>query len=138
MARSVPGILDTLCASLAAIFDQVQGSLANHRKNCVALHKLHMQASAATESNANGQAVKLVGERLFKDLFIEMVDRMLVVKKGPAAADRVVKFLGAYVKYLNEKGASMSASRSSEMSPHVQSLRFRLVDKATTNPGGFL
>lgn len=96
--------LETLPESIGAIFDQAQLSLANHRKNCVALHKLHHQAASVTQPARNGTALKVIGEKAFGDTFIHMVSRVLVMKKGPVTADRVVRFVGSYVKFMNEKG----------------------------------
>ena len=101
-------VLDTLQQSLAAVFDQTQLTIANHRKNCVSLYKIHLQASSVTHKGKTGSTVKLVGERHFGDIFIDMINRVLVVKKGPPIADRTVKFIGEYVKFINEKGAPAS------------------------------
>jgi condensin complex subunit 3 len=98
--------LDNLQDSISVIFDQGQASAANHRKNCVALHKIHAQACAITQSI--GKSLKLVGERVFGDVFIDMINRVVVVKKGSPAADRTVKFIGFYVRFINEKGAYRS------------------------------
>jgi condensin complex subunit 3 len=95
-------VLDTLHANMATIFDQAQLSLANHRKNSVALYKLHLKAGAFTQTR-NGK-IKLVGEHAFGDSFLGMVNRVLPVKKGSTGPDRVVKFIGSYVKFVNEKG----------------------------------
>lgn len=89
--------------ALAAIFNQTQTSLANHKKNCVNLYKIHVEAAGQVESNSK-VTVKLVGEEAFARSFLDMVSRALVVKKGVASADRIVKFVGAYVKFINEKG----------------------------------
>lgn len=104
MPSQIPAKIEKLRDSIATIFDQVQISLANHRKNCVALCKLHSQAAKVTRPTKNGTAVKLVGEKEFGDAFVDMINRILVVKKGPATVDRIVKFVGSYVKYLNERG----------------------------------
>ncbi|KAF8635423.1 hypothetical protein AX15_000413 [Amanita polypyramis BW_CC] len=109
-------ILQELPEKVTTIFDQAQVSLANHRKNCVALYKLHVQAGNVTELVKNGKATKLVGERAFGDTFIDMITRVLVVKKGPAVADRVVKFVGTYVKFTNEKAAEEKAKASESAS----------------------
>jgi condensin complex subunit 3 len=108
MAHKSENIVVKLPELIAAIFDQAQSTLANHRKNCVALYKLHQQAAAITQERKKDNAIKLVGERAFGDAFIDMVNRVLIVKKGPATADRVVRFVGSYVKFMNEKGASIS------------------------------
>jgi hypothetical protein len=104
MAPSSENIIAKFQESISAIFDQAQLTLANHRKNCVALYKLHQQATAVTQPSKKDNVIKLVGERAFGDAFVDMVNRVLVVKKGPATADRVVKFVGSYVKFMNEKG----------------------------------
>ncbi|KAG6907366.1 hypothetical protein DXG01_009187 [Tephrocybe rancida] len=126
VARTVDS-LNHLAESLAAIFDQAQLSLANHRKNCVTLFKLHHQAAAVTQVGKNGTLVRLVGERKFGDAFISMVNRVLVVKKGPATADRVVRFIGSYVKFLNEKAA---AEKEKALNDPSSSISARLEEDA--------
>ncbi|KAG6889138.1 hypothetical protein C0995_003498 [Termitomyces sp. Mi166 len=116
---------DNLTELVAAIFDQAQLSLANHRKNCVALYKLHHQAAAVTQTGNNRAVVRRVGERKFIDLFIGMVNRVLVVKKGPATADRVVRFIGSYVKFINEKAA---AEKEKALKKSTSSISARLED----------
>lgn len=111
-------VLERLHETVAAIFDQAQLTLANHRKNCVALYKLHQQAGAVTRPVKNGTVLKLVGERAFGDVFIVMINRVLVVKKGPAAADRVVRFVGSYVKFMNEKGVYPTSNSTGAGASH--------------------
>ncbi|EGO04008.1 hypothetical protein SERLA73DRAFT_102367 [Serpula lacrymans var. lacrymans S7.3] len=94
--------LDSLLDSTGAIFDQAQISTANHRKNCVALHKLFVKAANLTQTSKNG-AIMLAGEKAFGDVFVDMTSRIVVVKKGPPVVDRIVKFIGAFVKFVNEK-----------------------------------
>lgn len=101
---SPDNILETLNELVAAIFEQVQLSLANHKKNCVALYKLHTNTLDIKEPGKHGKRTKLVGERTFQDVFIDMLSRVLVVKKGPVTADRTIKYVGAFMKYMNEKG----------------------------------
>ena len=90
--------------SLPKIFDQVQVSTANHQKNFVALNKIHTAAAQVTESSKNGVDIQLTGEKEFEDVFIEMVIRILPLKKGTAVVDRVVKFVAGYIKFIGEKG----------------------------------
>ncbi|KAJ4495704.1 nuclear condensing complex subunit [Lentinula edodes] len=98
--------LDDVPAAIAARFDEAQKSLANHRKNCVALHKLHVQASRVKDPGKKNEDA-LTGEWAFGDAFIDMVNRTLAMKKG-AFADRIVRFVGSYVKMMNDKGESHS------------------------------
>ncbi|KAJ7193520.1 nuclear condensing complex subunit [Mycena pura] len=94
---------DSLQTSLATIFDQAQTSLANHRKNCVALYKIHVKTGAASNKKSKKNA-GLVDQSEFIAVFLDMVSRAIVVKKGPATVDRVIKFVAHYVRYVNEKG----------------------------------
>ncbi|KAF8547377.1 hypothetical protein OG21DRAFT_1479489 [Imleria badia] len=76
-----------------------------NQKRVIALHKLHVDAAAFTESIHGGHSIKLtVGERFFEDTFIELLCRVVVVKKGVSQIDQIVKFVSAYVFYLNLKG----------------------------------
>lgn len=109
--------LEDLHEIVSVRFEEVQTSLANHRKNCVALYKTHVQAGKITQPKKNGEA-KLLGEIAFGDVFIDMVNRVLVIKKGPCA-DRVVKFVGSYVKFVNDKGASLHFWSAVTCSPYV-------------------
>ncbi|KAF8962585.1 nuclear condensing complex subunit [Flammula alnicola] len=116
-------ILEDLYDSVANVFEQAQASLANHKKNCVALYKIHTKAAGVTQPTKNGSGVKLVGEKAFQDVFMDMVSRVLLVKKGPVNADRIVKYVGAFVKFMNEKvieAKSKTASSSSISAGHVE------------------
>ena len=104
MPAKTSSIIDIIPAALPKIFDQAQNTTANHQKNKVALHKLHKDAAAHVQSVQNGKSVKLIGERAFEDVFIDMVNHVLHVKKGAPLADRIVKFVGGYVRFMNEKG----------------------------------
>jgi hypothetical protein len=105
-------VLASLQTALSKAFDQAQSSTANHHKNFVALHKLHADAATVTEPVNNGEGIKLIGERAFEDVFVDMVSRVLSVKKGAAQADRIVRFVGGFVKFVNEKGGFPGHSAS--------------------------
>jgi len=95
---------ETLSANVPRIFDQAQSSTANHQKNIVALHKLLLDAASFTEPINDGRNIKLTGERAFEDKFKDMICRAAAVKKGTSQGDRIVKFVGAFTKYINERG----------------------------------
>ncbi|KAI0266182.1 nuclear condensing complex subunit [Gloeopeniophorella convolvens] len=102
-ARTAPPILETVASAIPKAFEQAQNTTANHQKNFIALHKIHVEAAAKTEEVRGGQGTKLVGERAFEDCFVDMINRVLTIKKGTSVADRSVKFVGGYIKYLNAK-----------------------------------
>ncbi|KAF7968330.1 hypothetical protein HWV62_30947 [Athelia sp. TMB] len=105
VAPSSAATLESLATIVPKAFDQAQNSTANHQKNFVALHKLHAEAAKVTETINNGDSIKLTGERAFEDVFVDMVSRVLSVKKGASQADRIVRFVGGFTKFINEKGA---------------------------------
>ena len=96
--------LDDLSTNLPRIFEQVQGTVANHQKNYVALYKLHTEAAKHTELTNNGIGPRYTGERAFEDVFLSMLIRALPIKKGVTVADRIIKFVGGYTKFIKEKG----------------------------------
>ena len=95
--------LDQLHENVSAIFNQVQTSIVNHKKNSVSLHRLHVQSSAIVQTLHDGVR-QLTGERRFTNVFLDMLCRVLDTKRGFQEADRVVKFIGAYVAFILEKG----------------------------------
>lgn len=89
---------------VAPVFQQAQFTLANHRKNVVSLHKIHVQAAQITETLSKGRGIQLTGEAAFNKVFIGMVNKVLPVKRGVSQADKAVKFVAAFVRYAMEKG----------------------------------
>ncbi|WRT70673.1 uncharacterized protein IL334_007671 [Kwoniella shivajii] len=115
-------LTDSLPTLLPPIFEQVQHTTANHRKNIVSLHKIQNQCSTITENTPKG--IKLLGERAFNNGFIEMVNRVLPVKKGVSVADRVVKFIAGYVAYGTEQDAANRPEGEDEEDVETFSSRF--------------
>ncbi|KAF8317697.1 hypothetical protein DL93DRAFT_527157 [Clavulina sp. PMI_390] len=107
MPVSVPR-LSSLVDAIPPIFMQCQNSLANHRKNVVALAKIHAQTSDVWEE-IPPRGIRLTGEKAFNDKFIDMVDRILPIKKGIANADRIVKFVRAFIEHIAQKAAQEKA-----------------------------
>jgi condensin complex subunit 3 len=97
-------VREQVSTTIPRILDQAQISLANHQKNLVAFYKLHTEAAQYTETVRRGNGVKLIGERIFEQMVMQMLTRVLPLKKGVTQADRVVKFVGGYIKFINEKG----------------------------------
>ncbi|KAJ7104390.1 nuclear condensing complex subunit [Mycena belliarum] len=112
MAPRPESTSDSLRESLAAIFDQAQTSLANHRKNCVALYKIHVKASTEKTSKNRAPAVH---QTAFIGAFLDILSRVVVVKKGPATVDRILKFVAQYVRFVNEKAQEDKAKQQPEI-----------------------
>jgi condensin complex subunit 3 len=115
MPARIPTTLESLVSAIPKAFEQAQSSSVNHQKNFISLHKVHVDAATKTETVRGGEGIKLVGERAFEDCFIDMVNRVLVVKKGIGVADRVVKFAAGYMKFLNAKGACLWPTSASTL-----------------------
>jgi condensin complex subunit 3 len=96
--------LDPFISVIPTIFSQAQSSISNHKKNIVALRKIQEKCSLVTMMHSDGQSVKIVGEKAFNNAFIDMVNRVLSVKKGVSVADRVIQFVGKFVAYTVEQG----------------------------------
>jgi condensin complex subunit 3 len=96
---------ESLPPALAKVFDQAQSSIANHQKNYITLYKLHANAADYTEPDSDSDGLRLSGERMFEVVFLDMINRVLLVKKSVSVADRIVKFTAGYLKTLDEKSA---------------------------------
>ncbi|KAJ7701145.1 nuclear condensing complex subunit [Mycena rosella] len=105
---------ELLLASVAAIFDQAQTSLANHRKNCVALYKIHVRTSASMEKKSKKRAAA-ADQSAFIAAFLDMISRAVIVKKGPPTVDRIIKFVAQYVRFVNEKAQEDKAKRQPDV-----------------------
>ncbi|KAF7316513.1 hypothetical protein MIND_00170500 [Mycena indigotica] len=102
---------DTLYASVASIFEQAQTSIANHRKNCVALYKIHTGAAnqgTSKKRSAHGD------QSAFVATFLDMVGRVIIIKKGPPTVERVIKFISHYVRFVNEKAQEDTTKKQAD------------------------
>ncbi|OCF43623.1 condensin complex subunit 3 [Kwoniella heveanensis CBS 569] len=126
-------LTDSLPTLLPPIFEQVQHTTANHRKNLVHLRKIQDQCATITESAPASKGIKLikgtrlVGEKAFNTLFVDMVNRVLPVKKGVSVADRVVKFVASYVAYATEQ--DLASRPEGDEDDDVQTPTSRFVTK---------
>lgn len=111
----------TLHTQMPGHFHDAQHSVANHRKNAVGLYRLHAQVAQLTEQTPRG--TRLVGEKAFNECFFRCVNRVLDVKKGVAAADRVCKFLATYTAYAIEQFA-LAAQRMQTKTEDTPGTRF--------------
>ncbi|CAB5130028.1 unnamed protein product [Rhizophagus irregularis] len=95
MPRENP--LSSLSLFVPQIFQDVQKTVINHRKNAVVLRKFQFQCSQFNDDNHN------FGENEFNKEFVRNVNKILPVKKGQANAERVITFIATFVNYCQEK-----------------------------------
>jgi hypothetical protein len=101
---------EKVTTAVPRILDQAQISSANHQKNLVALYKVQTEAAQYTESVRRGKEIRLIGERIFEEAILTMLMLVLPVKKGTAPADRIIKFISGYIKFVHEKGVCSGIS----------------------------
>jgi condensin complex subunit 3 len=105
--------LEELRGHVAAVFQQAQVPPVNYRKNCVNLHKIQDRSKDITE-DVGRDKIRVTGEIAFQQAFLECLFRVLPTKKGDLCGDRVVRFIGAYMKFANERGACVLLRIKSE------------------------
>ncbi|CAG8582778.1 2255_t:CDS:10, partial [Paraglomus occultum] len=103
-SRSHANPLELLRKSVADIFDDIQKSTVLHRKNALALRKIQERCSINPS----------IGERAFNKTILDMIQKILSVKKKESCVDRTVKFLGAFIQYTSEKDAKDNDSVGSD------------------------
>ncbi|KAJ2933946.1 hypothetical protein H1R20_g3171, partial [Candolleomyces eurysporus] len=94
--------LDQIPGYVAAVFHQAQLPPVNYRKNCVNLHKIQDRAKDITLSAGRGR-IKVIGEAAFQNAFLTCLYRVLPTRKGDLCGDHVARFIGAYMKFANER-----------------------------------
>ena len=98
------GYSTILREQICAIFSQAYRFSTGTRKLIVGLRKIQEACCyepAQPRKNASGQEF---GEEEFNAEIVRCVVRVLQVKKSEAAGDRLVKFLGAFLKFAGESG----------------------------------
>ncbi|WFD43046.1 chromosome condensation complex Condensin, subunit G [Malassezia psittaci] len=114
-------LVDSVQGQIPVRFQEAQNSVANHRKNAVTLFRLHAQCAQLTEHTQRG--TRLIGEKAFNECFFRCVNRVLDVKKGVAAADRVCKFVATYAAYAIEQFGIL-AQRNQKRADDTPGTRF--------------
>ena len=94
----------TLRTHICSIFGDAQRTTAGHRKLVVGLRKI--QESCAYETSSSGKAGR---EEFDEDDFnVEIarcVIRLVGVKKSEGVGDRLVRFLGFFLRHASDKGS---------------------------------
>lgn len=99
--------LESLLSLIPPIFTQVQTTAVNHKKNCVALRKIQDKCGEFKEEveREDQVVIRLIGEKKFNNTVLEMMNRVLVIKKGVNVADKVIHFMGKFVNYTSQQDA---------------------------------
>lgn len=86
------------------IFGAAQHTTASHRKHAVNLRQIHEQCcNGGIKSKGRGDLEGFDEERFTQEIE-RCVIRLMGIKKTEAIGDRVVRFLGTFLKHSSEKG----------------------------------
>lgn len=97
------GPTTSLRTQICNIFNDVQKTTAGHRKLVVSLRKI--QEACVYETTAPGKKSREeFGEDDFNVEIARSVIRLMAVKKSEGIGDRLVRFLGFFLRHASDKG----------------------------------
>lgn len=99
------GPSSTLRTQICSIFGDAQRSAAGHRKLAVSLRKTQ-EVCCYQLANAGSNTLEDFGEDDFNVEVARCVIRLMGVKKSEGVGDRIVKFLGFFLKHASDKGSA--------------------------------
>ena len=111
-ASSSADPIAALQTAVPTAFEAAQKSTATHRKGVIGLHARFLACAAVTVGTEGG-GVRLTGEKAFQDAIRTAVSRVLAFKRATPAAERIIAFVGAFVKYATEQ-AKLEAAEDGE------------------------
>lgn len=100
------GPTSTLRTRICSIFGDAQRSTAGHRKLVVGLRKI--QEACCYESDQGRQEF---GEDDFNVEIARCVIRLMGVKKSEGVGDRILRYLGLFLRHASDKGKGQSCDR---------------------------
>ncbi|KAK4049423.1 chromosome condensation complex Condensin, subunit G [Microbotryomycetes sp. JL201] len=114
MVDTIDSLALALDAGVCDLFQQAQHSVAAHRKLLNALYTLFERSTRLTTMSSSGRSVKLTGERMFGERIRQSVVHALGCKKGVEQADRIVKFVAAFVAFAVDVDMKRAEARAQE------------------------
>ncbi|MCJ1403422.1 hypothetical protein MMC11_006645 [Xylographa trunciseda] len=97
---------NTLRTRICAIFGDSQKSTAGHRKLVINLRKVH-EACCYETSKPGKKELDDYGEDDFNVEFARCVLRIVGIKKSEPVGDRILRFLGLFLRHASEKDAAL-------------------------------
>ena len=99
------GPSSTLRRHICQIFSSAQSTATGHRKLVIGLRKVQEACCYESEEQQGGNGFR---EDDFNVEIARCVIRLMAVKKSEGVADRIIKFLGLFLKYACEKGTDQN------------------------------
>ncbi|KAI1344279.1 condensin subunit Cnd3 [Xylariaceae sp. FL0016] len=106
------------------VFRDAQKSTATHRKLVVTLRKIH-EACCYEPTSKNKHAANEFDEAEFNIEFVRCVFRVMPVKKSESAGEKIVRFIGLFLRHANDKDNDMLGETDADAStmPETPSTR---------------
>lgn len=101
------GPSSSLRTRICTVFGDAQRTTAGHRKLAISLRKVQ-EACCYEPTDAKSKKGAEFGEDDFNVEIARCVLRLMGVKKGEGVGDRIVRFLGFFLKHASEKGLRAS------------------------------
>ena len=105
------GPSSNLRAQICNIFGDAQGTTVGHRKLVVSLRKVQ-EACCYEPTNPSKKNHEEFGEDDFNVEVARCVIRLMGVKKGEGVGDRLIKFLGLFLRHACDKGKGQSTMKT--------------------------
>ncbi|KAL9093572.1 MAG: hypothetical protein Q9165_003967 [Trypethelium subeluteriae] len=97
------GPSSTLRKKVCLVFADAQRSAATHRKSVISLRKVQEFCCYEPEPKSSKHVEEDFDEDDFTNEMLRCVTRLLVIKKSEPVGDRLVRFLGLFLKHATEK-----------------------------------
>ena len=97
------GPSSSLRTQICSAFGDAQKTTAGHRKLVVSLRKIQ-EACCYEPANSKSKSAVDFGEDEFNVELARCIIRLVGVKKGEGVGDRIVKYLGLFLKHASDKG----------------------------------
>ncbi|KAG8831455.1 hypothetical protein FRC17_003118 [Serendipita sp. 399] len=123
LAQNTQEFIETLPQAIAALFQGAQASNATHKRRINTLCRLFDETVKVTQEQNIGRkgneelVVVLVGEKAFNRAFWSLLLHVFNIKRGISAADRVIKFVGAFIGTLMASEDMKAEESDQEQSP---------------------
>ena len=98
------GALTTLRKHICSVFADAQKSTTGHRKLVINLRKIQESCCYEPENLRKGKAHEDFDEDDFNTEVVRCVLRILSIRKSETVGDRVIRFLGVFLRVASEKG----------------------------------
>lgn len=115
---------------ICALFADAQRTVASHRKLVIKLRKL--QEACCYEPTSQRDGADESQEELFGHEFTRCVLRLMPIKKSESAGEKLVRFVGLFLRYANDKDAELSPEASEDTQIMVETPSTRLTSQVTS------